>query len=75
MLETVALLAIGTSAAVLVASTIAALGIGFSPSISRLSKDGVNEDEYHDRLKHDYDAVHMYYGSRRHARPFSSKAV
>jgi hypothetical protein len=71
MIETAALIAIGTGAAVLVASTIVALGIAFSPSISRVNKDGIKKGEYQDRLKHDQEAVYMVYGSRRYSRPFS----
>jgi hypothetical protein len=77
MIETTAaIVAIGTGAVILMASTISALGIIFTPKISsRTGRYGFSEEEYQDRIRHDYDTVHRVRGFRGYSRPFSPRAT
>ena len=62
MIETTAIVvALSASAVILVTSTIAALGIIFTPSIlSPADKDGINKKEYQERIRHKNDILYMH---------------
>jgi hypothetical protein len=76
MIETTAVLvAFGAAAAILVTSTIAALGIIFTPSIlSPVDKCGINQKEYQERIKHNNESLYLYAPIGSYPRSFGSRS-
>jgi hypothetical protein len=67
MIETVVIIAIGISTLVLMTGTIVALGFNLNSSLKKEEK--INEKEYHERLKQNYDLVYGVSGFGVYARP------